>query len=132
MSTPLLLIASAFFIALVAVPLLRPNPLARALVRAKQGDLSPLLALVDAAPKNAQPDLWDQAITQLWQRYERETVAKILVAAAPRSDAKIIQHWLRQLMEIEPEIAQEQLTADFLAAHFKPDVAAKCGKCGCH
>ena len=112
--------------------MLRPNPLERALARAKAtGDLESLLAHVQAAPKHSQPDLWDQAITRLWQRYERDLAARVLVAAAPRSDAKIIQHWLRQVLEIEPEIAQARFDEAFLMAHFKPDVASQCGRCGC-
>lgn len=132
MSTPLLILFGTFFFALVAAPLVRPNAMKRALARARtQGDFGPLLTLVERAPKQTQPDLWDQAISQLWQRYERELVAKLLLEAAPRSDAKIIQHWLRQLLEIEPEIAKEHLSEAFLLAHFKPEVASKCGRCGC-
>ena len=73
---------------------------------------------------------WDQAIKALWQGYEREAAARLTVEAAQRCDAKIIQYWMKQIMEIEPGIASRVFTQAFLDAHFNPEVAASCGRCG--
>lgn len=76
--------------------------------------------------------LWNQAIDSLWQAYQRDMAARLVVEGARRSDAPIIQYWLRRFQEVEPELAREHFSEGFLAEHYRPDVAAKCGKsCGC-
>jgi hypothetical protein len=75
---------------------------------------------------------WDQAIGALWQSYNRETAAQLVIEGAKRSDAPVIQYWIRRFIEVEPEIAATHFTEGFLRDHFRPDVAASCGKsCGC-
>lgn len=132
MTTTIWICCAVGAIALVAVPMARPNAKKRALARARAtGDLGGLIAWVEAKPLVAQADAWDQLLLGLWQRYERELAARVIMEAAPRSDAKIVQHWIAQVLSIEPELAQEIFTQEFLAKHFRPDVAAQCGKCGC-
>lgn len=43
----------------------------------------PLVAYIKAQPAVVQADLWDQALGQLWQVYDRELVARTLVEVAP-------------------------------------------------
>jgi hypothetical protein len=132
MSTTLMVAFGVATVALVAAPIVRPDPKKRALARARhQGDLVPLVEWVEAMSPARQANAWDQLLTELWRKYERELVARILMEAAPRCDARILQYWILQLMQTEPEIAQEVFTPEFLYEHFKPEVAASCGRCGC-
>ena len=132
MTTAMWICCAVGAIALVAVPMARPNAKKRALARAREtGDLSALIAWVEAKPLVAQADAWDQILLGLWQRYERELAMKVIMEAAPRSEAKIIQHWIAQALSIERELAEEVFTQEFLLQHFRPVVAAQCGKCGC-
>ena len=122
----------AFFIALVAVPMVRPNATKRALARARHtGDVSALVALIEARRGVDAANGWDSTIGMLWQRYEREIAVKLIVAGAERSEAKILQYWITQAMQIEPELCQTYFTPEFLADHFRPEVASQCGRCGC-
>ncbi len=96
----------------------------------RTGDLAPLAGLIAAKPADRQATAWDQAIKTLWQSYEREAAARLTVEAAQRCDAKIIQYWMKQIMEIEPGIASRVFTQAFLDSYFNPEVAASCGRCG--
>lgn len=98
---------------------------------AHSGDLQLLLRHIETSgPDTA--NAWDQAITTLWQSYHRETAARLVVEAAKRSDAPVVQYWIKRFQEVEPEIASEQFSDEFLAAYYQPQVAAKCGRgCGC-
>lgn len=94
------------------------------------GDLAPLTEALKAQPDESGTH-WDQAIGALWQAYAREAAAGLVVVAAQHSQAKIVQYWIKQVIEIEPEIAKEVFTPQFLMAHFDPSVASQCGRCGC-
>lgn len=74
---------------------------------------------------------WDQAIGKLWQDYHRETGAQLVVEGAQRSDAPVIQYWIKRFLEVEPLIAEHHFTEEFLDEFYRPDVAASCGRCGC-
>lgn len=96
------------------------------------GDFSAVVAFIDAYPEAGQGTQWDQAIGQLWQAYAREDAARLIVEAAQRSEAPVVQYWIRQVLEIEPEIAEAHFSAEFMAEYFRPEVALACGKgCGC-
>lgn len=97
----------------------------------RTGDIPALIASIEAAPEHVQPTLWDQAIGSLWNEYARETATRLIMEAAERSEAPIIQYWLKKVMEVEPEIAHEFFTEEFLTRHFRPDIAAQCGRKGC-
>jgi hypothetical protein len=96
----------------------------------KGGELEPLISAILAAPKVEQANRWDQALGHLWRTYERETAAKLAREAAMRSEDNIIQYWLKQIMEVEPEIASEHFDQAFLMGFFRPEVAKSCGRCG--
>ena len=91
----------------------------------------PVVEFVEQAPEEKRPAMWDQAIGDLWNAYAREEAAALVMAAARRSDATILQYWIRQVLEVEPEIAERMFPESFLRTHFKPKVAARCGKSGC-
>ncbi len=132
MSTTLMVAFGVATVALVAAPMVRPNPKKRALARARHtGDLAPIVAFVESRSATGQANTWDQLLGELWRSYDRELVARLLMEAAPRCDARILQYWILQVMNIEAEIAQEIFTPEFLFDHFKPEVAQSCGRCGC-
>jgi hypothetical protein len=131
MSTWLLVGIGAAVVGFVAVGSRRGQSFSGALQRAKrQGELDGLIQAIERAPKIEQATLWDQAIGRLWQSYERQTAARLAREAVQRSDAQILQYWLKQIMEVEPEIAAEVFDQAFLLAFFQPEVAKSCGRCG--
>ena len=96
------------------------------------GEVDGLVAVVEAHPPDKQATKWDHVIGELWQAYARREAARLVVEAAERSEATILQYWIRQVLEVEPDIAEEVFSDAFLEEHFRPDVAARCGKsCGC-
>ena len=111
---------------------LSPNRLQAAMKQArKTGEVAGIVAAIEEAPEKKHPNLWDQTIGTLWQEYHREAALTLMMAAAIRSEAPIVQYWLKRALEVEPELAQEIFTEDFLSDYFRPDVAAKCGRVGC-
>lgn len=97
----------------------------------KTGEVSAVVAAVEAAPEKKHPNMWDQAIGTLWQEYRREEAMELMMEAAERSDAPVIQFWLKNAMEVEPELAEEVFSEEFLTEKFRPNVAAQCGRVGC-
>jgi hypothetical protein len=95
------------------------------------GNVEAYVHFVMKAPESRRPNLWDQGITRLWRGYRRETAMALMKAAAARSSAPVVQFWIRQALEIEPEMSAEHLDEEFLKEHFRPDVAARCGRVGC-
>ncbi len=119
--------------ALVVVPSLKPDPKKRALAKARAtGELDAVIDYVEGGVKLSKVDAWDQLFLELWQRYDRELAARLIMAITPKyTDTKIFHHWINQVMQIEPEIASEVFTQDFLMTHYRPELASQCGKCGC-
>ena len=95
------------------------------------GDVGPLAQAIAATPERGQGNQWDQAIGQLWRTYERDTAALLVIEAARACDHSIIQYWINQVMTVEPEIARERFTPEFLTEYYRPEIASQCGRCGC-
>ena len=132
MTTSVLALVGIVFVVALIVPMVRPRGIDGLLRQVrKSGNLRPLALALTAAPEAKRADKIDQTFTRLWNGYERETAARLLVEIAPQCDAMILQYWMRQVLEVEPEIAAEIFTVGFIESYFKPDVAAKCGRCGC-
>ena len=112
---------------------LQSSQLERAMQRARQqGEVEPVAEAIAEMPADKQPAQFDQAIGKLWQGYARREAAELVVASMRRSDATILQYWAKQVLEVEPAIASEVFTEEFLAEHFRPEVAERCGSsCGC-
>ena len=124
-------IAAAATLAL-AYWILSPGKFRSAVEQAKRsGEVAGIVAAVEAEPEKKHPNLWDQSISTLWQEYHRETAVLLMVAAARRSDAPVVQFWLKKAMDVEPELATEHFTEEFLEEFFRPEVAAKCGRVSC-
>ena len=133
-SSPSFIAVLAIALAGVAVFLARrlAQPgVGRALARAiDAADATPLLQALSALKPNTQPEAFNTTIRKLWDRYERDLAAQLIVALGrDHSDKKIAQYWMRQLLTSEPRLAK-LLTPEFLAAHYNPEIAAQCGAVG--
>jgi hypothetical protein len=122
--------AAAFGV--VAAVGFRGSALSRALKHArKTGEVADLAEVIATSPDKGQATRWDHAINSLWQGYSREAATLLVVEAATRSDADIVQYWIGQILQVEPEFAGQHFSEDFLAEHFEPEVASRCGRKGC-
>lgn len=125
-------IVAALVAVVVTLRLLGPGRLRKAMDKARDtGEVAGIVAAIEEAPDKKHPNLWDQSIGTLWREYHREAALALMVAAATRSEAPIIQYWLKQALEVEPKLCQEHFTEEFLAEFFRPGVAAQCGRAGC-
>lgn len=94
-------------------------------------DPQPLFDLIARQKPSSQPAAFNQAIRQLWDRYERDVAAVVARELAEKHpDARITQYWLDQIQKVEPELAQKAFDHRFLQAHYRPEVAASCGNVG--
>ncbi len=126
------IILTVVMLALLAKSVMRTSGVAAGTAHArKTGELGVLISAIETTPYSEQATQWDQAIGELWQAYAREEAARLVMEAAARSDADIIQYWIRQILEVEPEIAAQTFSQEFLEEYFQPEVAAKCGRSGC-
>lgn len=116
----------------VVFRLLGAGRLSSALDKAREtGEVAGVVAAIEAEPEKKHPNLWDQAIGTLWEEYHREAAMALMIAAGRRTEAPIVQYWIKKAMEVEPEMADEQFTEEFLEEYFRPSVAAKCGRVSC-
>lgn len=112
--------------------IMSPGRLAAAMDQARENaEIAGIVAAIEEQPEKKHPNLWDQSIGTLWQEYHREAALALMVAAAIRSDAPIVQYWLKQAMDVEPQLAEEYFSQEFLDEYFRPSVAARCGRAGC-
>jgi hypothetical protein len=54
----------------------------------------------------------------------------VLELARNHGSANIAQYWIRQVLTVEPQMAKEKFSKDFLRNHYQPEVAVKCGQIG--
>ena len=97
-------------------------------------NLDPLVEHVSETPEgDARGTAANHAIKRLWEAYERPLATQLLVAIAPDiADNTILQYWIKQVMEVEPDLAGEHFDMTFLRTYFDPMVARGCGSgCGC-
>jgi hypothetical protein len=126
------IILTVGFVALLAKSAMRTSGVAVGTTQAREsGELGTLIEAIETTPFAEQATQWDQAIGELWQSYARDEAARLVVEAAKRNDADVIQYWIKQVIEVEPEIASEHFDEEFMAEYFQPEVAAKCGRGGC-
>jgi len=78
-----------------------------------------------------QLDAYNKAIRRLWDAYERELAAALVrKLTESHQDERITQYWLDQVQSVEPELSRKMFEKGFLEAHFRPEVAARCGSFG--
>jgi hypothetical protein len=97
----------------------------------KDKDIQPILQAIESRSGDSQPNGYNLAIRRLWDSYQRSLAIELVVELAKKhGDEKIAQYWLKQVMTVEPKMAQESFSKEFLDAYYKPEVAAQCGKVG--
>ena len=93
-------------------------------------DIKPVVAEIDNMKDADIQSIFNSAIKTLWDSYDRELAGDLIKAFLERKDdVPIAQHWLNQLLTVEPEIARQKLGEDFLRAHLHEECAANCGSC---
>ena len=131
MTTALWILGLGLVLALVVWRFMIPSlagPLAAA---RKQGNISPIVEAIERLGVGARPTAYNHAIKQLWDSYERSLAIELVRELAERhSSALITQYWLKQVLEVEPQLAHEKMTQEFYRLHFQPEVAASCGPVG--
>lgn len=94
-------------------------------------ELGRVVELIDGRPHETQATAYNTAVRSMWDAYERELATRLIREMAHHiPKASIAQYWIKQALEVEPEIAQETLDEDFLREFYSPEVAARCGKFG--
>ena len=123
-------IVSVLFVGLLFLFL--NNPLEKAVQKGLAAQsIEPIVEQLAKGHPDAQPNLYHRAIGRLWSGHERElaaTLVKHLTITHP--EAKISQYWMNQVLTIEPALAKESFTDDFLARYFNPKIASQCGPAG--
>ena len=107
------------------------NALNKAIKMTKEdNDPSHIIDAIDNDKTADVPTVYNQCIKSFWDAYDRETATALVKALVERNDtAKISQHWLKTVIEVEPELARTILGAEFIQSHFNEEVAAQCGSC---
>ena len=131
MPTALWIVLGAVALVVVIWRVLAPSLDGAVARAAKTEEAGPLIETILKMNVGAQPNAFNHAIRRLWDDYKRPlTVPIILALAEHHVDAPIAQYWLDQLQGVEPELARETVDEEFLKTHYKPQVAAACGKAG--
>ena len=117
---------------LIAIYSFKPSGLMRATSKAiTSGDISFLVKRIEGESGANQATCFNKAVKAMWNSYERPLAVSLIRAIGPLvSTAHIAQYWMKQALDIEPELAKESFDDDFLHAYYHPEVAAKCGKAG--
>ena len=90
-------------------------------------DLAPLLQALDGVGEAGRSAFFQRAIGWLWDNWQRPLAVKLIREFGQRySDQKICQFWLRQVLEVEPLLAQQHLDESFMKSFYHPEVAKTC------
>jgi hypothetical protein len=97
----------------------------------KQGSARPILEAISKMNAGARPSAYNRAIRRLWDGYQRPLATELVVELAKNhGSVNIAQYWIKQVMSVEPQMARQKFSKEFLRDHYQPDVAAKCGQIG--
>ncbi|MBK04640.1 MAG: hypothetical protein CL920_19825 [Deltaproteobacteria bacterium] len=97
----------------------------------KSDDVSDLMDAAKKLNPNRQFYFYQEAIQRLWESYHRELAAELIREfALAFPEEKITQYWMKQIIEIEGEIARETLGEHFIESYYDPSVANSCGVAG--
>ena len=90
---------------------------------------APVTEAAGRLPMERQAAFYQQAITLLWEGWQRPLAVKVIkVFSLGHAHETICQFWLKQAMEVEPMAASKEFDKKFLDAYYNPEVAACCGK----
>lgn len=97
----------------------------------QRGEIEPIVEVVEKKPESERPAAYNHAIRMLWDSYHRRLATRLIRHLAKEHvEVPIAQYWLKQLMQVEPQLAKQELEGDFLQRYYMPDVAASCGPVG--
>ncbi len=98
---------------------------------ASTGDVTALASAISEMEGTAREDAFNSATKQLWGGYHRAQACALITAMGDRlGDTKILQYWIKQALEVEPEEATQAFDEDFLLRIYRPAVAQQCGSFG--
>lgn len=96
-----------------------------------QGEVGAVVQAIERLPEGPRPTAFNQAMRQMWDAYERGLAIQLLFTLRESmAEAPIFHYWIKQSMEVEPDLARDVLDADFMARFFDAEVASKCGPGG--
>jgi len=108
--------AAAVGIAGLAAWMMRPPDALKAAVAAarESGEVAPIVEAIKARGLADKPNVWHQTLDTLWNDYERELAARLVVEAGVFHSNDMLQSWIQRVIEVEPEIAMETFTRAFV------------------
>ena len=97
----------------------------------KQKDLGLIGQAIEKRSANSRPTAYNHAIRRMWDSYQRPMAIKLVKNLAENfPDSNISQYWIKQILTVEPGMAKESFSKEFLSHYYKPEVAAQCGQVG--
>jgi hypothetical protein len=123
---------AAFAVAAFLLWRLSSPPLRAALERARgERRVDAVVDAIERIRPAARTSHYNHAIRQLWDDYDRSLAIELVRELASRyPESLVAQYWLRQALQVEPELANRLLSREFLESHYAPEVAARCGPVG--
>lgn len=131
-TTLIIVIGGALIMIVVGLMILKSNSMSKAISKSRETqDIKPILAEIDKDKSIDMASAFNVSIKSIWDAYDRELATELVKEFLLRNDkAPIAQHWLRQVLEIEPELARKQMGEAFIRDHFHEEIASQCGS-GC-
>lgn len=131
-TTLIIVIGGALIMIVVGLMILKSNSMSKAISKSRETqDIKPILAEIDKDKSLDMASAFNVSIKSIWDAYDRELATELIKEFLLRNDkAPIAQHWLRQVLEIEPELARKQMGEVFIRDHFHEEIASQCGS-GC-
>lgn len=97
----------------------------------EKNDITPIVEAVDQLKPSAQPAAYNHAIRRIWDDYERPLAITLVKELARKHHSTLIaQYWLKQVMQVEPQMAREQIDKEFFEKYYQAELAAQCGPVG--
>lgn len=118
-------------VAIIAIKASTPK-VAKAVAEAmEEGDIAPIVAAIEELRPSSRTAAYNHAIRQLWDGYERGLAITLVMELAERhKDSLIAQYWIKNVMQVEPKLASERFSKEFLKSNYRPELAAQCGPVG--
>jgi len=94
-------------------------------------DITGVVSFLATHEGETRETLFNTATRTLWDGYERELATDLIKEVGSTiHTANIAQYWMKQALEVEPDIAQERFDPDWLGMFYNAEHAARCGKFG--
>ena len=92
-----------------------------------RNDVTPLLEAAEQLSPTQRSVFFQQAVLHLWNNWHRPMAISLIEHFTRKHpDEKIVQYWLKQAMEIEPQLARESYDDRFLKNYYRPEIAKEC------